>query len=123
MARSQQSPEERAFNIATARTMAQQNPDLSANKIIEQMKAGGVGIRKQDALAAIREARGQEKKADAEKYTPRKYRQPPESFRPAGGGTGIAAWGDTTPEGTPIMYGVPVEDPEAGEQPFYATGA
>ena len=47
----------------------------SANKIQKRMKNRGLGIRRQTTLKIVREMRLKQKKANAKKYTPKKYRK------------------------------------------------
>lgn len=47
----------------------------SANKIQRQLRKEGLGIRRKELLQHIREMKMKSPKANAEKYTPRKYRK------------------------------------------------
>ena len=47
----------------------------SANKIQKKMKEKGLGIQRKKLLKIVREMKMRPKKADAEKYTPKKYRK------------------------------------------------
>ena len=47
----------------------------SANKIQKRMKDRGIGIQRKKLLKIVREMRMKQKKANAQKYIPKKYRR------------------------------------------------
>jgi len=51
------------------------NRGYSANKIQKMLKDRGLGIRRQTLLKIVRELRLKQKKSNAKKYTPKKYRR------------------------------------------------
>lgn len=64
---------QRQAAIQQLQNLARIQPDASASALISQLRDQGFSLRRQDALEIVRQTRGVEKRADAERFTPRKY--------------------------------------------------
>lgn len=105
---------DRAANAARTAAIAMNRPELGENAIIKIMKDLGQSFRRQEMLNVIRDARGAEKKPDAGKYTPTKFKAPEPGVRrppPKTPGTGpVNVWRQTPKGGWMLAMTVDFKD-------------